>query len=511
MYFLNEYLLILLLIPSLFFVLSFLNIKNRIDTIFSKEMLEILSLNHQVISPTLRYRLFILALSLFIIALARPVKENKGLKVKEMKSSAVIALDVSKSMKQTDIYPSRLTLAKEKLLSIIKSANKMNIGVLIFAKDAYMLYPVSEDLETLEFMLKNADIKRVFKPNSNLFSALQASKYMLRAESSKNIILLSDGAANVSREEELKYLKKNNLKLFSIGITEKSNFQIKDLSKKSGGLFREYSWGNTDVKEILQEIKNNSQTKSVSSYEIKNYNEYFTYPLALAVFLLLVIFMSSFKRESMLKLSLLLALMQLLSSTPANAGVFDFWTLREAKILYDEKKYKQSAKSYKKIASNPTTYYNLAGALYMSKDYLEAIRFYKKALGKDSLLNAKIYHNIANSYVQRDKLDVAKEYFVKSLKAHTFTQTQENLKIITQELKKRKKLLAKDTLKIQFKNRLKQQQEWHKISSSYSVKLEDLLLSDEEKWMKLIQNQKTPLFLQKIKTTRMSLDAQIPN
>ena len=85
---------------------------------FSKNALEKLSVSNQYFSNKARNITLFLSLIFMIIALARPVTNEKINDVKSELNAVVIAIDVSKSMNAIDIYPNRLEFAKTKLLNI---------------------------------------------------------------------------------------------------------------------------------------------------------------------------------------------------------------------------------------------------------------------------------------------------------------------------------------------------------------------------------------------------------
>ncbi|UCM99362.1 VWA domain-containing protein [Sulfurimonas sp. SWIR-19] len=514
MFFLYDDVLYLLVIPALLFVFSFKKRKNTLENVFSQAVIRQLTLHPQWLQASLRYRYFLLVISLMIIALARPVYLKQNALIQQMSSSAVIALDVSESMNASDIYPSRLVLAKEKLVKLIEKAEHLHVGVLLFAKNSYMLYPLSEDTQALVYMLKNAQIKQKFEPNTNLFGVFEASNKMLRTEKTKNIILLSDGGEDVTRVDETAYIRKNHLRLYVIDFASRSNNALKSMVKKSHGYYTKYQWGEDDIEKILNAIQKSSQKIIANAYDMKQYQELFMYPLGFALLILYFVFISGLKKKHTVTLAVLFGLMQLtFLNTSANAGVFDFITLQKAESFYAQKQYEQAIKYYKKLKPTNEVNYNIANALYKKREYLQAIKYYKKALGKDKLFNAKIYHNIGNCYVQSGKLERAKSQFEHSLQLHAFDETKKNLQIITQELKKRKKLkkiFSRGTAKVCFKNRLEQMNNEYKVSSKYKIKLQKLVLSEEEKWIKIIQKQKTPVFLQKIRTKRSSSDSKKP-
>jgi Ca-activated chloride channel family protein len=92
--------------------------------------------------------LFCLALSSLVVGFARPVAVTL---VPEGRATVMLALDVSRSMLQDDILPSRIGAAKEAALSFIRTQKDTNlIGIVAFASFAQLVQPPTSDLEELE-------------------------------------------------------------------------------------------------------------------------------------------------------------------------------------------------------------------------------------------------------------------------------------------------------------------------------------------------------------------------
>ncbi len=474
---------------------------------FSEEMLSKLSL-HRTYVPRLKKSIFLLIISLFIVAIARPVKVLPYLNTVQSHPSLVIAIDVSKSMDNTDIYPSRRIFAFEKLRRMVDEATGLNIGILFYAKDAYMLYPLSQDTKALSSMLQDINVTQTFAPNSNLFAALEASNTLLNNHQNKYVLLLSDGGEEVSRKEELAYLKTQHMTLLAIQTSKQTNRALTQLCTDSGGLSVAYTWGKEDVQTLLRKIRNVPLHHESYQYDIPQYQEYFLYPLALGVLLLFVLlFPLSFRKSS--TLPLLAIVLLLTDSSVLKADLLDFWWLHQAKKTSQNEAYDTAVMYYKKGAHTPQGYYNLATTLYRSKKYLGSITYYKKALGTQKQMNAKIYYNIATAYVRLNKLDFAKEYYERSLEIYPYIVTKDNLAVITQRLKLQRKNLHKNYEKLYFKDIVKNNYQQRRSTSNYAVKLQDFLPSQEELWFQNILNEKSPQYLQKISTTKRSKDANL--
>src|SRR5262245_44931536 len=96
----------------------------------------------------LPFALFLIALVSLIVTMARPVSI---VSVPTGQATIILALDVSGSMRQTDIEPSRLDAAKAAALSFIQSQKpSTQIGLVAFAGYAELIQPPTSDQEALQ-------------------------------------------------------------------------------------------------------------------------------------------------------------------------------------------------------------------------------------------------------------------------------------------------------------------------------------------------------------------------
>ena len=507
MFFLYPSILSFLIIPLLYFFYPFKNTSTYFTKYFSTELLKKLSVSSGPMSYKVKYRLFLFILLLFIVALARPVKVLGTLDITTDKASVIIAIDVSKSMNYTDIYPTRLDLAKRKLTHFVAQGQGLNIGILFYAKDAYTLYPLSQAPHLLPSLLKERNITQKFAPNSNLFAALEGSEVLLKKEKNKHIILFSDGGDDVARDKELRYLKSQHITLSSLAITTQINTAMQTLCQQTHGLYEPFTWGDKDIHTLLGFIKSTKAKNQHYHYDVEQYEEYFSYPLAMAIFLLMLLFLPLKKSKEIFLLPLLFLINY---TTPLKANILDFWYLQKAKQAYENKSYQEAASTYKKANVTQEVHYNLATIFYKNEAYRKAIFHYTKALGKDKKMNAKIYYNIATSYARKNKLDAAKVYYEKSLKTYEYKVTLDNLATIKKQLKLERKNLHKKYEKLHFKAIGQNGYAQNTAFSDYAIKLHKFIPSEEDKWFHKVMKHKTPLYLQKINTTKRSSDANNP-
>lgn len=506
MHFLYPLFLWLLTVP-LFFALYTVKARKRgFEKYFSQEMLKKLTLHKSMLSSNIKQHLFLLALVLFIVTLARPVKPRETIQTSLSKTSIIVAVDASKSMYNTDVYPSRYQLALQKLKDFVKEASGFNIGILIYAKDAYMLYPLSQDTTALNTLVKDINITQKFAPNTNLFAAIEAASSLLKQTKNKHLLLLSDGGEEILRKTELVYLKEKHINLSMLAIGKKSNHFMQVLCEQSGGAYQPFTWGKEDIKALMRTIAQKHKEKQNYLYDVAYFEEYYPYPLGLGMVLLLLLF---FPLQKKAPLPQLLFLLMAPLGHPLHAGILDFWHIHKAEQYTVEKNYTQAAKEYQQIAPTSQNYYNTATALYKAEAYIEAVAMYRKALRKnDKQFNAIVYYNIATAYVHKNKLDLAKKYYKKSLTLYPLQEAKENLSMVKKQLKAERKNLHKAFQKLRFKPVVKQTSyAKQNVFNNYAVKLNKLLPTQEEQWFAKILKQHGPSYLQKIPTTKRSQDA----
>ena len=491
----------MMLIPLVLLIFLVLTSKDNMQRYFSPQVIDKLKVGTNYLDKNSRNILFFTALVFFVIALARPVLDKKEQKIEQSIIPIVIALDMSKSMWATDIYPNRINLAKQKLKQLINNAKNAHIGVVLFAYDTFVLSPVTSDFVSLNYLVDNIDTSIQFSNGSNILSVIDGTNLMLKDFDKKNLIILSDGGNKKDYTKELELAKQNNITIYSIGIatqkgspipqpngyltdqsgnivTTKLNEAIKDLAVQSGGGYIDFSLDNSDVKAIINKIEIEAQKQKIKSAKYKIYTELFYYPLGFGI-LMLLFALSSFPDIKLIKKASIFLFVILL---PYNSKAFElnFQNINKATKAYKQQNYKEAKKYFQKVTPNNQQRYNLANTLYKLKKYKEAIKEYSKIVTKDQNFEANKLYNIANSYVKLNNLQMAKEFYEKSLKIRYDKDTKENLDAVNKELQKQKKQQQKNqnnkndknnqNIKKQNKNNKKQQNQNNKNQKNQQQK-----------------------------------------
>ncbi|MBW7470327.1 VWA domain-containing protein [Marinobacter sp. M216] len=134
------------------------------------------------------------ATTVLAVALAGPAWREAPTPLKQPGDSLVIALDLSLSMLATDVEPDRLTLAKRKIRDILDARQGSLNGLIVFAADAHVVAPLTDDSKTIEGMLDVLDPVIMPAPGNRADLAIARAKALLTqgAPGKGRILLISD-------------------------------------------------------------------------------------------------------------------------------------------------------------------------------------------------------------------------------------------------------------------------------------------------------------------------------
>ena len=148
----------------------------------------------------LRHIVFVMemaALSLFIIALARPQSSSKNQKVNIEGIDIVLAMDISSSMLAADLKPDRLEASKAVASDFVIGRPGDRMGLIVFSGETFTQVPLTTDHGMMLNMLK--DMKcGMLEDGTAIGDGLASAISRLKDSEaiSKVVILLTDGDNN---------------------------------------------------------------------------------------------------------------------------------------------------------------------------------------------------------------------------------------------------------------------------------------------------------------------------
>jgi len=172
----------------------------------------------------LRHIVFVLeiaALSLFIIALARPQSSSKNQTVNIEGIDIVLAMDISSSMLAADLKPDRLEAAKLVASDFVKGRPGDRMGLVIFSGETFTQVPLTTDHGMMLNMLK--DMKcGMLEDGTAIGDGLASAISRLKDSEaiSKVVILLTDGdnnAGSIDPSTAAEMAKIFGIRVYTIG------------------------------------------------------------------------------------------------------------------------------------------------------------------------------------------------------------------------------------------------------------------------------------------------------
>lgn len=264
----------------------------------------------------LQMLLRLLAFVMIVIVLARPQTRNSWKNKTVEGIDIMLAIDVSTSMLAEDLKPNRLEAAKQVAAEFISGRPDDNIGLTIFAGEAFTQCPMTTDHSSLLNLLQNVrtdiaarglvqDGTAIGMGLANAVSRLKESK-----AKSKVVILLTDGSNNMgdlSPMTSAEIAKSFGIRVYTIGVgtnkvapypmpvaggvqyvnipVEIDTKTLSDIASATEGDF--YRATNTDeLHQIYKEIDKLEKSKlSVTSFS-KRYDAFQPFAAAAAIALL---------------------------------------------------------------------------------------------------------------------------------------------------------------------------------------------------------------------------------
>ncbi|MDE6283769.1 MAG: VWA domain-containing protein [Muribaculaceae bacterium] len=168
------------------------------------------------------YLLRLLAVCCLVVCLARPQTRDAWRTSKTEGTDIVIALDISSSMLARDFTPDRMEAAKKMAASFISGRENDNMGLVVFAGEAFTGVPMTTDRSLLTNYVSSLN-REMLEDGTAIGDGLATSINRIKDGNakSKSIILLTDGSNNTGIVAPLtaaEIARKYGIKVYTIGI-----------------------------------------------------------------------------------------------------------------------------------------------------------------------------------------------------------------------------------------------------------------------------------------------------
>ena len=261
----------------------------------------------------------IAALSLIIIAIARPRSSSKLDKVQSEGIDIMLTMDVSTSMLARDFTPDRISAAKDIAIEFISQRPSDRMGIVVFAGESYTQCPLTTDRATLINLMKEVSTN-LLEDGTAIGNGLATAVARLKDSDAKSrvVILLTDGVNNsgeIAPETAADIAKTYGIRVYAIGVgangeapypvmtpwgvdIQKVKVEIDEqlltnIANETGGRYFRAT-DNTKLAEIYSEIGKMEKTRTtIDSFPV--YKELFVgYAVAALICLMLELLLNVF-------------------------------------------------------------------------------------------------------------------------------------------------------------------------------------------------------------------------
>jgi len=270
----------------------------------------------------LPFLLRIAALSLLVVAIARPRSSTQMERVDTEGIDIVFAMDVSTSMLARDFEPDRLSAAKDIAIEFIAQRPTDRMGIVVFAGESYTQCPLTTDRATLINLMKEVQTDLI-EDGTAIGNGLATAVARMKDSDAKSrvVILLTDGVNNMGEIDPgmaSEIAKTYGIRVYTIGVgangeapypvqtpwgIELRNIPVeidepllKNIADNTGGRYFRAT-DNTKLSEIYSEIGQMEKTRTtVDSFPVYK-DLYKNYALAALLCLLLELLLRALMRR----------------------------------------------------------------------------------------------------------------------------------------------------------------------------------------------------------------------
>ncbi|WP_332108307.1 vWA domain-containing protein [Alteromonas sp. BMJM2] len=167
-----------------------------------------------------------------VVALAGPTWERLPQPVYQLKMGHVVVLDMSMSMRATDMTPDRLTRAKYKAIDLVNKISEGEMGLVAYAGDAFVISPLTEDAANITSLLPSLSPEIMPVPGSDPLLGIEAANDLLTNAGFTNgaIYWITDGIEFGQQQELQEYVSGIPFKVNALTVGTAQGAPIRQLN-----------------------------------------------------------------------------------------------------------------------------------------------------------------------------------------------------------------------------------------------------------------------------------------
>lgn len=385
---------------------------------------------------------------LAVLALSGPSWQKLPQPALAVKKATVLILDMSMSMRATDMVPDRLTQQRFKALDFVDKLREGDLALISYAAEAFVISPLTIDYNNIRLQIPNLKPELLPGQGSNVLHALQLADEVLRQAgySRGEVMLFTDGFDQDSYHALQQLLNNypHRLSILAFGQAEGAVVRLENgellknsqgavvvprvplqqlsiLAKQGGGEYQQAGADNSDLQALLAGFSQPEDTRDNTEARLgDNWQDAAVY----LVWLLLPLALWLGRRSAVLLVCLLVYL------PPAEAVSWrDLWQNKQQQAIADYQQGDFSAAQQK--FTDPLWQGNAA---YRAGDYAKAASAYQQALSTQP--NAAAWQNLGNAQAMQQQFEQALSSYQQALELEPDNENaRKNAELMQQLLK----------------------------------------------------------------------------
>lgn len=337
---------LLLAIPVILAVWILMRLRQRrlLEQFADRGMFGRLIPDQSRLRPAAKITLILLSLSCMIVALANPQVGSRMVKGQKLGSDIAICLDISNSMMAEDLQPNRLERSKRVVNNLLSELGGDRVSLIVFAGSSYIQMPLTNDFSAVKLFMDQISCDLISQQGTAIGDAIEKAMESFgygdpdrewEQNQSRAIIVISDGenheddAEAMARKangegiivctiglglpegapipeyrngQRVGYKKDHNGTVVTTSLNEK---MLADIAEAGNGTYLRAGNINAGLSAITKEIENLEKANFGESM-FSEYESQYMYPLAAAIFFLVVELLFFERRNKKINLSKIL-------------------------------------------------------------------------------------------------------------------------------------------------------------------------------------------------------------
>lgn len=262
-------------------------------TIIPEHLQKALIIGEQGWKSQLPLKLLSAILSIAIVICAGPTWEREASPFGEDQGALAIVLDVSTSMDQTDLPPSRLERAKYKIRDLLEARKGGKTSLIVFGGSAHTAMPMTQDNQVFLPFLNAITPEVIPVQGKSVQSAIPELQSQLKNFPSASILIVSDGVSHEGiklyqdafqdTNQLVMVLAVGNDAIHSSSATDWDS--LKRLASATDGRYYALTTDDSDINSIASDVERHMQISGESAMPWRDMGYYLVFPVMLLALL----------------------------------------------------------------------------------------------------------------------------------------------------------------------------------------------------------------------------------